>query len=151
MIHSRQVSGEPNRMAATAQPRKRRIKSRAARREPMAKVDTAWLRMEQPINPMMITGVLMFADTCGSPAIVPTLVSWRPYAFPSDPHLANDPRQRYLPRSAGHVGITGPIGQGGQPRPGAASPFSAPLGRDYLNGLMTRTPSKSSNPGRSSE
>ena len=49
-------------MAATARPRKRRIKSRAARREPMAKVDTAWLRMEQPINPMMITGVLMFAD-----------------------------------------------------------------------------------------
>ncbi len=35
---------------------------RAARREPMAKVDTAWLRMEQPTNPMMITGVLMFAD-----------------------------------------------------------------------------------------
>ncbi len=30
---------------------------------------------------------------------VPTLVSWRPYAFPSDPNLANDPRQRYLPRS----------------------------------------------------
>lgn len=35
---------------------------RAARREPMAKVDTAWLRMEQPTNPMMITGVLMFDD-----------------------------------------------------------------------------------------
>jgi hypothetical protein len=52
---------------------------------------------------------------------------------------------------AGHVGITGPIGQGGQPRPGAASPFSAPFGRDYLNGLMTWTSSKSSNPGRSSE
>ncbi|QSX77477.1 WS/DGAT/MGAT family O-acyltransferase [Agrilutibacter solisilvae] len=28
----------------------------------MAKVDTAWLRMEQPTNPMMITGVLMFAE-----------------------------------------------------------------------------------------
>jgi hypothetical protein len=52
---------------------------------------------------------------------------------------------------AWHVGIAGRIGQGGQPRPGAASPFSAPFGRDYLNGLMTRTSSKSVNPGRSSE
>ncbi|MDE1885368.1 MAG: wax ester/triacylglycerol synthase family O-acyltransferase [Xanthomonadaceae bacterium] len=30
-------------------------------REPMAKVDTAWLRMESPTNLMMITGVLTFA------------------------------------------------------------------------------------------
>ncbi|MCX7556673.1 wax ester/triacylglycerol synthase family O-acyltransferase [Xanthomonadaceae bacterium JHOS43] len=30
------------------------------RREPMSKVDTAWLRMEKPTNLMMITGVLMF-------------------------------------------------------------------------------------------
>lgn len=46
-------------MAANApRPRKRT----APRREPMAKVDTAWLRMEQPTNPMMITGVLMFDD-----------------------------------------------------------------------------------------
>lgn len=30
------------------------------RREPMAKVDTAWLRMERPTNLMMITGVMMF-------------------------------------------------------------------------------------------
>lgn len=29
--------------------------------EPMARVDTAWLRMERPTNLMMITGVLMFA------------------------------------------------------------------------------------------
>lgn len=29
-------------------------------REPMSKVDTAWLRMERPTNRMMITGVLMF-------------------------------------------------------------------------------------------
>ncbi|MCI4567067.1 wax ester/triacylglycerol synthase family O-acyltransferase [Lysobacter sp. CFH 32150] len=43
-------------MAATA-PRKR------VRREPMSRVDTAWLRMEQPTNPMMITAVLMFAET----------------------------------------------------------------------------------------
>ncbi|MCR6662257.1 MAG: wax ester/triacylglycerol synthase family O-acyltransferase [Luteimonas sp.] len=32
------------------------------RREAMSKVDTAWLRMERPTNPMMITGVLMFAE-----------------------------------------------------------------------------------------
>ncbi|AWV07214.1 WS/DGAT/MGAT family O-acyltransferase [Marilutibacter maris] len=32
------------------------------RREPMSKVDTAWLRMERRSNPMMITGVLMFAE-----------------------------------------------------------------------------------------
>ncbi|MCF7220289.1 WS/DGAT/MGAT family O-acyltransferase [Marilutibacter chinensis] len=31
-------------------------------REPMSKVDTAWLRMERRSNPMMITGVLMFAE-----------------------------------------------------------------------------------------
>ena len=31
-------------------------------REPMSRVDTAWLRMERPTNPMMITGVLMFAE-----------------------------------------------------------------------------------------
>jgi WS/DGAT/MGAT family acyltransferase len=31
-----------------------------SRREPMSKVDTAWLRMEKPTNLMMITGVLMF-------------------------------------------------------------------------------------------
>ena len=33
-----------------------------SRREPMSRVDTAWLRMERPTNPMMITGVLMFAE-----------------------------------------------------------------------------------------
>lgn len=35
-------------------------RSRRTRREPMSRVDTAWLRMERPTNPMMITGVLMF-------------------------------------------------------------------------------------------
>jgi diacylglycerol O-acyltransferase / wax synthase len=30
--------------------------------EPMSKVDTAWLRMESPINLMMITGVLIFSE-----------------------------------------------------------------------------------------
>ena len=38
-------------MTAAAQPR-----------EPMSKVDTAWLRMERPTNLMMITGVMMFAE-----------------------------------------------------------------------------------------
>lgn len=32
------------------------------RREPIAKVDTAWLRMEQPTNLMMITGVIVLAE-----------------------------------------------------------------------------------------
>jgi WS/DGAT/MGAT family acyltransferase len=41
---------------ATKKPRRR------ARREPMSRVDTAWLRMERATNPMMITGVLMFAE-----------------------------------------------------------------------------------------
>src|SRR3546814_2452966 len=36
--------------------------SKALRREPMSRVDTAWLRMERPTNPMMITGVLMFTE-----------------------------------------------------------------------------------------
>ena len=40
----------------TTKPRRR------ARREPMSRVDTAWLRMERATNPMMITGVLMFAE-----------------------------------------------------------------------------------------
>lgn len=35
---------------------------RRPKREPMSRVDTAWLRMERPTNPMMITGVLMFAE-----------------------------------------------------------------------------------------
>jgi imidazolonepropionase-like amidohydrolase len=30
---------------------------------------------------------------------VPTLVSWRPYAFPTDSGLANDPRLKYIPIS----------------------------------------------------
>ncbi|MEP6938613.1 MAG: wax ester/triacylglycerol synthase family O-acyltransferase [Rudaea sp.] len=32
------------------------------KREPMSKVDTAWLRMETPTNLMMITGVLVFRE-----------------------------------------------------------------------------------------
>jgi diacylglycerol O-acyltransferase / wax synthase len=36
--------------------------TREPRREAMSKVDTAWLRMERATNPMMITGVLIFAE-----------------------------------------------------------------------------------------
>src|SRR5665811_1599482 len=32
------------------------------RREPMSRVDTAWLRMERSTNLMMITGVMMFEE-----------------------------------------------------------------------------------------
>lgn len=39
------------------------------RREPMSKVDTAWLRMERPTNLMMITGVMMFTRRLGLDAL----------------------------------------------------------------------------------
>lgn len=42
---------------------------RRTRRESMSRVDTAWLRMERPTNPMMITGVLMFADPITLPQL----------------------------------------------------------------------------------
>ena len=50
---------------ATSKPRLKRSaepQRRGAKRHPMSRVDTAWLRMERPTNPMMITGVLMFAE-----------------------------------------------------------------------------------------
>ncbi len=50
---------------ATSKPRLKRPaapQGHRLRREPMSRVDTAWLRMERPTNPMMITGVLMFAE-----------------------------------------------------------------------------------------
>ena len=51
---------------STSKPRLKRSAEppgkRRAKREPMSRVDTAWLRMERPTNPMMITGVMMFAD-----------------------------------------------------------------------------------------
>jgi WS/DGAT/MGAT family acyltransferase len=40
-----------------------------ARRESMSRVDTAWLRMERPTNPMMITGVLMFDEPMTLPKL----------------------------------------------------------------------------------
>lgn len=49
----------------TAKPRLKRSAPESGRRpsrEPMSRLDTAWLRMEKPTNPMMITGVLMFAE-----------------------------------------------------------------------------------------
>jgi WS/DGAT/MGAT family acyltransferase len=49
----------------TPKPRRKPAAATAARRprrEPMSRVDTAWLRMERPTNPMMITGVLMLAE-----------------------------------------------------------------------------------------
>ena len=42
---------------SAAPPRRKRL-----RRHPMTRVDTAWLRMERPTNPMMITAVLVFAE-----------------------------------------------------------------------------------------
>lgn len=51
-----------------------------AGREAMSKVDTAWLRMERPTNRMMITGVLMFADTL-DPAAIRALLAERFLAF----------------------------------------------------------------------
>lgn len=36
--------------------------ARRGSREPMSKVDTAWLRMERPTNLMMITGVMMLVE-----------------------------------------------------------------------------------------
>ena len=52
------MSTSKQRLKRSAEPRGRRPK-----REPMSRVDTAWLRMERPTNPMMITGVLMFAES----------------------------------------------------------------------------------------
>jgi len=57
---------------ATSKPRLKRsaeAPARRPRREPMSRVDTAWLRMERPTNPMMITGVLMFAEPMSLPQL----------------------------------------------------------------------------------
>ena len=47
---------------ATSKPRLKRSDAGKAKREAMSRVDTAWLRMERPTNPMMITGVLMLDE-----------------------------------------------------------------------------------------
>jgi len=42
-------------------------------REPISKVDTAWLRMEQPTNLMMITGVIVFEEHMDYPRLLETV------------------------------------------------------------------------------
>ena len=63
---SESVSAPKQASRPAAKPRLKRSADAATgvrpKREPMSKVDTAWLRMERPTNPMMITGVLMFAE-----------------------------------------------------------------------------------------
>jgi len=54
--------------------------SELRQREPMSKVDTAWLRMERPTNLMMITGVLMFAGKL-DPKRIRKLIGERFLAF----------------------------------------------------------------------
>jgi diacylglycerol O-acyltransferase / wax synthase len=54
--------------------------SQLRQREPMSKVDTAWLRMERPTNPMMITGVLIFAGRL-DPKRIRALIGERFLAF----------------------------------------------------------------------
>lgn len=58
-----------------------RTASGKPRREPMSRVDTAWLRMERPTNPMMITGVLMF-DEPMSLQVLRQVVKKRFLAYP---------------------------------------------------------------------
>src|SRR5210317_813147 len=41
--------------------------------EPISKVDTAWLRMEQPTNLMMITGVIVMDSSVTFEAVVDTV------------------------------------------------------------------------------
>ena len=58
---------------------------------------------------------------------------------------------RSVRRAKGGSAVTLARPEGANRAFGQRSPFSAPRGLDYLNGLMTLTPAKSSNPGRSSE
>jgi diacylglycerol O-acyltransferase len=54
--------------------------SEQRQREPMSKVDTAWLRMERPTNLMMITGVMLFAAPL-DPARIKQVLADRFLAF----------------------------------------------------------------------
>ncbi len=56
-------------------------------RQPIAKVDTAWLRMEQPTNLMMITGVIMLREQVDF-ELLKQVVSSRFLAFPRFGHKA---------------------------------------------------------------
>ena len=38
--------------------------------EPMAAVDHAWLRMDSPVNPMVISGVMTFKTSVDHPAFI---------------------------------------------------------------------------------
>jgi WS/DGAT/MGAT family acyltransferase len=54
---------EPRRIGTNAYSARRSLRSKcamAARREPMSSVDTAWLHMDRPTNPMMIVGLMRF-------------------------------------------------------------------------------------------
>ncbi|MEM1080704.1 MAG: wax ester/triacylglycerol synthase domain-containing protein [Pseudomonadota bacterium] len=57
------------------------------RRTPIAKVDTAWLRMEQPTNLMMITGVLKLREQVDF-ELLKEVVTTRFLAFPRFAHKA---------------------------------------------------------------
>jgi len=56
-------------------------------RQPIAKVDTAWLRMEQPTNLMMITGVIVLRDAVDYESLKEVVAS-RFLAFPRFRHKA---------------------------------------------------------------
>lgn len=91
-----------------------------AMREPMSKVDTAWLHMERPTNLMMITGVLMLKQKLGIRRLKDTIrarwLSFRRFSqkvlelpgqsfWEVDPHFDIDShvRRAALPEPAGKV------------------------------------------------
>ncbi len=59
----------------------------SAKRHPISKVDTAWLRMEQPTNLMMITGVIGLGQDVNFERLVDT-IALRFLAFPRFRHKA---------------------------------------------------------------
>lgn len=59
----------------------------SAKRQPISKVDTAWLRMEQPTNLMMITGVIGLDHDINFSRLVDT-IALRFLAFPRFRHKA---------------------------------------------------------------
>ena len=56
-------------------------------RQPIAKVDTAWLRMESPTNLMMITGVIVLGEAVDFERFKEVVAS-RFLAFPRFRHKA---------------------------------------------------------------
>ena len=63
--------------------------SKRAQREPMSKVDTAWLRMESPTNLMMITGIMVFSESL-SLVTLRDIVEQRFLSYPRFRHKAVD-------------------------------------------------------------